>query len=274
MKFDLNLFIDSHPILALIIILFVIGILCFTVYSLSFIFKRGGKIGPISIEKEEEIKDAIEEFEVDNSFLKCISSVVSYSIQSGFEKCTKRQELHNKQMGNVYTRFEGISSQIVNEYSGKKKTDPYIMKQIEIIIECVFKDVIYKTLEKIFKEDRLCEKTKEAIVEEHRHSVDSVMDNIIKKTNELIIANKDLDGLVEILKTKKDDIKRAMIDSLEIAYDLAKEEMKFLQEEENKLNEQINNTLLMYLGKKIDKSKFPSNWNDQLPPNNIIGEIK
>ena len=274
MKFDLNLFIDSHPILALIIILFVIGVVCFTVYSLSFIFKRERKIGPISIGKEEDIKETIEEFEVDNSFLKCISSVVSYSIQSGFEKCTKRQELHNKQMGNVYTRFEGISSQIVNEYNGKKKSDPYIMKQIEIIIEYVFKDVIYKTLEKIFKEDRLCEKSKEAIVEEHRHFVDSVMDNIVKKTNELIIANKDLDGLVEILKTKKDDIKKAVIDSLEIAYDLAKEEMKFLQEEENKLNEQINNTLLMYLGEKIDKSKFPSNWNDQLPPNNIIGEIK
>ena len=131
-------------------------------------------------------------------------------------------------------------------------------------------------MEKIFKADRLCEKSKEAIVELHRFLINSTTERLLKTAGELTIIGSEIidEDLIEIIRSKENEIKKGMIETIEIGFDLAQEELKGIEELQKELNNAINSALSVYLKDDYNNLKIPDNWSSELPPNSIIGDSR
>jgi len=279
--FDINIFADEHTtlftIFCIIIVLIVIGIL-FGVYRLaSSVIKQGGQLGPMSVnsanQEEKKIDDT--KITIDNKLLNCLSTIVDAAVCSGFDRSVKRQELYNKQMEFTKSRFESVINNIVISFC--EETNNYsCSKLLFTIISQVIKEAIYIPLGKVYKADRLIEKSKEAVLDINREVIKSLGNKIINLTNELVGGtrlNQD-NKLLNLLKKKNEDFEKAATDSLSKAYDFAFEEMQQLNIILTELNEKIKRNLYTYLGETVNELNLPKQWNDDLPPNSIIGVVE
>ena len=283
-SFDLNLFINTHPamfafiiiILASLVILILMGVF----FLAKTVIKKGVKSKHFEIPAEEIKKEIIQENQQiinkkETQFIECLGIVVNAAVQSGFNRSIKRQELFNKQMSATDSIFEGIISSISNEYYHRKRNN-CALRQVSILLQYIFKKEVYTPLEKIFKADKLCEKTKESVIEQHRFMINGITEKILKTTSELTIIGSEIidEDLIEIICSKENEIKKGIIEAIEIGFDYAQEEMKGIEELQEELNKEINSALSVYLRDDYNNLNIPKNWNDELPPNSIIGDSR
>ena len=283
-SFDLNLFINAHPAMFAFIIIILASLVILVLMGVFFlaktIIKKGVKSKHFEIPAEEIKKEIIQENQQiinkkETQFIECLGIVVNAAVQSGFNRSIKRQELFNKQMNATDSVFEGIISSISNEYYHRKRNN-CALRQVSILLQYIFKKEVYTPLEKIFKADKLCEKTKESVIEQHRFMINGVTEKILKTTSELTIIGSEIidEDLIEIICSKENEIKRGIIEVIEIGFDLAQEEMKGIEELQEELNKEINSALSVYLRDDYNNLNIPENWNDELPPNSIIGDSR
>ena len=283
-SFDLNSFINTHPamfafiiiVLASLVILILMGVF----FLAKTVIKKGVKSKHFEIPAEEIKKEIIQENQQiinkkETQFIECLGIVVNAAVQSGFNRSIKRQELFNKQMNAIDSIFEGIISSISNEYYHRKRNN-CALRQVSILLQYIFKKEVYTPLEKIFKADKLCEKTKESVIEQHRFMINGVTEKILKTTSELTIIGSEIidEDLIEIICSKENEIKKGIIEAIEIGFDYAQEEMKGIEELQEELNKEINSALSVYLRDDYNNLNIPENWNDELPPNSIIGDSR
>ena len=283
-SFDLNLFINTHPAMFAFIIIILASLVILVLMGVFFlaktVIKKGVKSKHFEIPAEEIKKEIIQENQQiinkkETQFIECLGIVVNAAVQSGFNRSIKRQELFNKQMNATDSVFEGIISSISNEYYHRKRNN-CALRQVSILLQYIFKKEVYTPLEKIFKADKLCEKTKESVIEQHRFMINGVTEKILKTTSELTIIGSEIidEDLIEIICSKENEIKRGIIEVIEIGFDLAQEEMKGIEKLQNELNKEINSALSVYLRDDYNNLNIPENWNDELPPNSIIGDSR
>ena len=283
-SFDLNSFINTHPamfafiiiVLASLVILILMGVF----FLAKTVIKKGVKSKHFEIPAEEIKKEIIQENQQiinkkETQFIECLGIVVNAAVQSGFNRSIKRQELFNKQMNAIDSIFEGIISSISNEYYHRKRNN-CALRQVSILLQYIFKKEVYTPLEKIFKADKLCEKTKESVIEQHRFMINGVTEKILKTTSELTIIGSEIidEDLIEIICSKENEIKKGIIEAIEIGFDYAQEEMKGIEELQEELNKERNSALSVYLRDDYNNLNIPENWNDELPPNSIIGDSR
>ena len=283
-SFDLNSFINTHPamfafiiiVLASLVILILMGVF----FLAKTVIKKGVKSKHFEIPAEEIKKEIIQENQQiinkkETQFIECLGIVVNAAVQSGFNRSIKRQELFNKQMNATDNLFEGIISSISNEYYHRKRNN-CALRQVSILLQYIFKKEVYTPLEKIFKADKLCEKTKESVIEQHRFMINGITEKILKTTSELTIIGSEIidEDLIEIICSKENEIKKGIIEAIEIGFDYAQEEMKGIEELQEELNKEINSALSVYLRDDYNNLNIPENWNDELPPNSIIGDSR
>lgn len=283
-SFDLNSFINAHPAMFAFIIIILASLVILVLMGVFFlaktVIKKGVKSKHFEIPAEEIKKEIIQENQQiinkkETQFIECLGIVVNAAVQSGFNRSIKRQELFNKQMNATDSVFEGIISSISNEYYHRKRNN-CALRQVSILLQYIFKKEVYTPLEKIFKADKLCEKTKESVIEQHRFMINGVTEKILKTTSELTIIGSEIidEDLIEIICSKENEIKRGIIEVIEIGFDLAQEEMKGIEELQEELNKEINSALSVYLRDDYNNLNIPENWNDELPPNSIIGDSR
>ena len=283
-SFDLNLFINTHPAMFAFIIIILASLVILVLMGVFFlaktVIKKGVKSKHFEIPAEEIKKEIIQENQQiinkkETQFIECLGIVVNAAVQSGFNRSIKRQELFNKQMNATDTLFEGIISSISNDYYNKKRNN-CVLIQLSILLQYIFKKEVYTPLEKIFKADKLCEKTKESVIEQHRFMINGITEKILKTTSELTIIGSEIidEDLIEIICSKENEIKKGIIEAIEIGFDYAQEEMKGIEELQEELNKEINSALSVYLRDDYNNLNIPENWNDELPPNSIIGDSR
>lgn len=283
-SFDLNLFINTHPAMFAFIIIILASLVILVLMGVFFlaktVIKKGVKSKHFEIPAEEIKKEIIQENQQiinkkETQFIECLGIVVNAAVQSGFNRSIKRQELFNKQMNATDSIFEGIISSISNEYYHRKRNN-CALRQVSILLQYIFKKEVYTPLEKIFKADKLCEKTKESIIEQHRFMINGITEKILKTTSELTIIGSEIidEDLIEIICSKENEIKKGIIEAIEIGFDYAQEEMKGIEELQEELNKEINSALSVYLRDDYNNLNIPKNWNDELPPNSIIGDSR
>ena len=283
-SFDLNLFINTHPAMFAFIIIILASLVILVLMGVFFlaktVIKKGVKSKHFEIPAEEIKKEIIQENQQiinkkETQFIECLGIVVNAAVQSGFNRSIKRQELFNKQMNATDSLFEGIISSISNEYYHRKRNN-CALRQVSILLQYIFKKEVYTPLEKIFKADKLCEKTKESVIEQHRFMINGITEKILKTTSELTIIGSEIidEDLIEIICSKENEIKRGIIEVIEIGFDYAQEEMKGIEELQEELNKEINSALSVYLRDDYNNLNIPKNWNDELPPNSIIGDSR
>ena len=283
-SFDLNLFINTHPAMFAFIIIILASLVILVLMGVFFlaktVIKKGVKSKHFEIPAEEIKKEIIQENQQiinkkETQFIECLGIVVNAAVQSGFNRSIKRQELFNKQMNATDSLFEGIISSISNEYYHRKRNN-CALRQVSILLQYIFKKEVYAPLEKIFKADKLCEKTKESVIEQHRFMINGITEKILKTTSELTIIGSEIidEDLIEIICSKENEIKKGIIEAIEIGFDYAQEEMKGIEELQEELNKEINSALSVYLRDDYNNLNIPENWNDELPPNSIIGDSR
>ena len=283
-SFDLNLFINTHPAMFAFIIIILASLVILVLMGVFFlaktVIKKGVKSKHFEIPAEEIKKEIIQENQQiinkkETQFIECLGIVVNAAVQSGFNRSIKRQELFNKQMSATDSIFEGIISSISNEYYHRKRNN-CALRQVSILLQYIFKKEVYTPLEKIFKADKLCEKTKESVIEQHRFMINGITEKILKTTSELTIIGSEIidEDLIEIICSKENEIKKGIIEAIEIGFDYAQEEMKGIEELQEELNKEINSALSVYLRDDYNNLNIPENWNDELPPNSIIGDSR
>ena len=283
-SFDLNLFINTHPAMFAFIIIILASLVILVLMGVFFlaktVIKKGVKSKHFEIPAEDIKKEIIQENQQiinkkETQFIECLGIVVNAAVQSGFNRSIKRQELFNKQMNATDTLFEGIISSISNEYYHRKRNN-CALRQVSILLQYIFKKEVYTPLEKIFKADKLCEKTKESVIEQHRFMINGITEKILKTTSELTIIGSEIidEDLIEIICSKENEIKKGIIEAIEIGFDYAQEEMKGIEELQEELNKEINSALSVYLRDDYNNLNIPENWNDELPPNSIIGDSR
>ena len=283
-SFDLNLFINTHPAMFAFIIIILASLVILVLTGVFFlaktVIKKGVKSKHFEIPAEEIKKEIIQENQQiinkkETQFIECLGIVVNAAVQSGFNRSIKRQELFNKQMNATDSLFEGIISSISNEYYHRKRNN-CALRQVSILLQYIFKKEVYTPLEKIFKADKLCEKTKESVIEQHRFMINGITEKILKTTSELTIIGSEIidEDLIEIICSKENEIKKGIIEAIEIGFDYAQEEMKGIEELQEELNKEINSALSVYLRDDYNNLNIPENWNDELPPNSIIGDSR
>lgn len=291
---------DSHPeILSLLIVSLAVTFMtvCVGIYFLAkFLVKRYRKVklpggGELTADGEEIKKQEIPQELTSNKeinkiiqnnnkqLIKTLATIINFSVQSGFDRSVKRQELFSRQLQFAHIRLDVIKNSIINEYLKEPNASSYI-KIIEVFLDYIFQECAYVKLEGIFKADRLIEKTKDALVESNRFFIENVATNMVHKAiglQQTKVSMENLsvsyfdDRLANLIDAKSSETKRAITDIIEKAYDIALEEMDKMNELHNDLTEKINNALLSYLG---DEQDLPPSWNDTLPPNDIIGDFK
>ena len=283
-SFDLNLFINTHPAMFAFIIIILASLVILVLMGVFFlaktVIKKGVKSKHFEIPAEEIKKEIIQENQQiinkkETQFIECLGIVVNAAVQSGFNRSIKRQELFNKQMNATDSLFEGIISSISNEYYHRKRNN-CALRQVSILLQYIFKKEVYTPLEKIFKADKLCEKTKESVIEQHRFMINGITEKILKTTSELTIIGSEIidEDLIEIICSKENEIKKGIIEAIEIGFDYAQEEMKGIEELQEELNKEINSALSVYLRDDYNNLNIPENWNDGVGASSIIGDSR
>lgn len=277
---------DAHPGLATLVVIMMVLLLVLIGVGLYFLvtkivkhlkIKKGNlEIDTTEMSSKKESGNA-NYFKNDTHFLKCVAALIDASVDSGFQRSVKRQDLFNRQMQFAHTRYQILESEIVNEYVSKRGVGA--IKIIEMIVKHVFSQCVYNKLEKIFKEDHLTDNTKDKVVETNRYLIDSMISSIISEIKGLSAATSTREDktisyideeLVKIIENKTDLVKKATIDIIERGFDIAVEEMQKMHALQKSLTEKVNNILGQYLE---NTEKLPSIWNDDLPPNEIIGDL-
>lgn len=226
---------------------------------------------------EDNPKEVIEIKSTDMlTFSSVVQQIIDYSVDNGNQASLKRQQLYDSQMRYIKDRFEGITTQILFEYNNIEGSPSLI----EVIWNTCLRNAILNKLEVICKADRLVERTKDKLIEEHRVLIDNSYQSIIREFQKYSIKNinKELkitfqdDNLLDIIEKHKVDLSSAITDCLSHSWDEANSYFEELKELRKQLSNNITNALKSYFPSEQHKL-IPTKWYDydKLPPNEVVG---
>jgi len=216
------------------------------------------------------------------SLIPLMTSVVQISVEQGYKGAEKRQEVFDCQIHYARERFEMLRTTILSAYVAQNDTSLGIQSILRLTLKHVFEQKILLRLEKIFRADRLAEKTKDKIVEDNRSFVEGGFDQVKQEIGNLIqiqlIPGSDVLSQVfsstkflQHLETYREQVKRDIINCLEYAFSQAVSYLKDLQDVQSKCSERINNAIESYFKDLSIHESLPTQWDSSLPPNTIIG---
>lgn len=217
-----------------------------------------------------------------NSLVPLLTSIVQISVEQGYKGAEKRQEVFDCQIQHARERFEMLRTTILSTYVARNSTNPGIQSILRLTLKYVFEQKILLRLEKIFRADRLAEKTKDKIIGDNRPFVDGGFDQVKQEIGNLVqvqlIPGSDAfeqvfssTTFLQHLETYREQVKRDIIDCLEFAFSQAIDYLKDLQDVQSKCSERINNAIENYFKDLNIHESLPVQWDNSLPPNTIIG---
>lgn len=210
------------------------------------------------------------------TFSSVVQQIIDYSVDNGNQASLKRQQLYDSQMRYIKDRFEGITTQIIFEYNNIESASSLI----EVIWNTCLRNAILNKLEAICKADRLVERTKDKLIEEHRVLIDNSYQSIIREFQKYSIKNinKELkitfqaNSLLEVIEKHKVDLSSAITDCLSHSWDEANSYFEEIKELRKQLSNNITNALKSYFPSD-QHCLIPTKWYDydKLPPNEVVG---
>ena len=280
-------FAGSHPglfIFTMLILLVAVGLICFGVYKLIIFFVKKADFEVKAGDKGFKLKGRGDEgphptesetihFE---KFYSTLSTIIQYSVDTGYENSKKRQELFDNQMNKIKDNSDVIQTFIIEGYISKGGTNVEIARAL--LYYC-FREKVIAPFRQICIADRLAEKTKEEIVNNNRNFIDTAYHNLWIELQNLINYSSENSGftsniLVDCLKEQKDYFKKMLVNSLEYAYDEAVKCLKEVHNNNDVLDDKIKNVLKIHFDKTSESEGFPETLIDEdliMPPNNVVG---
>lgn len=213
------------------------------------------------------------------TFNSVVQQIIDYSVENGNQASLKRQQLYDSQMRYIKDRFDALTSSVLFEYSHIAKKSSHILDMLWNV--CLRKAVIER-LESICRADKLVERTKDKLIEEHRTLIDSSYQALIRElSNYLTKSDTSADGLSlsfadeslsEIVERHKSELSNAITDCLEHCWEEANSYFEELKELRRQLSSNVTNALKSYLPSD-QHALIPDQWYDydKLPPNEIVG---
>lgn len=280
-------FAGSHPglfIFTMLILLAVVGFICFGLYKLIIFFvkkadfevKAGDKGFKLKGKDDSTTAGPVQEPFHFEKFYSTLSTIIQYSVDTGYENSKKRQELFDNQMAKIRDNSDVIQTFIIEGYISKGGTNVDIARAL--LYYC-FREKVVAPFRQICVADRLAEKTKEEIVNNNRNFIDTAYHNLWIELQNLLNYSKEnsslsSDILIECLKEQKDYFKKMLISSLEYAYDEAVKCLKEVHNNNNVLDDKIKNVLKIHFDKTVNSEDLPETLIDEdliMPPNNVVG---
>lgn len=280
-------FAGSHPglfIFTMLILLAVVGFICFGLYKLIIFFvkkadfevKAGDKGFKLKGKDDSATADPVQEPFHFEKFYSTLSTIIQYSVDTGYENSKKRQELFDNQMAKIRDNSDVIQTFIIEGYISKGGVNVDIARAL--LYYC-FREKVVAPFRQICVADRLAEKTKEEIVNNNRNFIDTAYHNLWIELQNLLNYSKEnsslsSDILIECLKEQKDYFKKMLISSLEYAYDEAVKCLKEVHNNNNVLDDKIKNVLKIHFDKTVNSEDLPETLIDEdliMPPNNVVG---
>ena len=280
-------FAGNHPglfIFTMLVLLAVVGLICFGLYKLIIFFvkkadfevKAGDKGFKLKGKDDSATAAPIQEPFHFEKFYSTLSTIIQYSVDTGYENSKKRQELFDSQMAKIRDNSDVIQTFIIEGYISKGGTNVDIARAL--LYYC-FREKVVAPFRQICVADRLAEKTKEEIVNNNRNFIDTAYHNLWIELQNLLNYSKEnsslsSDILIECLKEQKDYFKKMLISSLEYAYDEAVKCLKEVHNNNDVLDDKIKNVLKIHFDKTVNSEDLPETLIDEdliMPPNNIVG---
>lgn len=280
-------FAGNHPglfIFTMLILLAVVGFICFGLYKLIIFFvkkadfevKAGDKGFKLKGKDDSATAGPVQEPFHFEKFYSTLSTIIQYSVDTGYENSKKRQELFDNQMAKIRDNSDVIQTFIIEGYISKGGTNVDIARAL--LYYC-FREKVVAPFRQICVADRLAEKTKEEIVNNNRNFIDTAYHNLWIELQNLLNYSKEnsslsSDILIECLKEQKDYFKKMLISSLEYAYDEAVKCLKEVHNNNNVLDDKIKNVLKIHFDKTVNSEDLPETLIDEdliMPPNNVVG---
>ena len=280
-------FAGNHPglfIFTMLVLLAVVGLICFGLYKLIIFFvkkadfevKAGDKGFKLKGKDDSATAVPIQEPFHFEKFYSTLSTIIQYSVDTGYENSKKRQELFDSQMAKIRDNSDVIQTFIIEGYISKGGTNVDIARAL--LYYC-FREKVVAPFRQICVADRLAEKTKEEIVNNNRNFIDTAYHNLWIELQNLLNYSKEnsslsSDILIECLKEQKDYFKKMLISSLEYAYDEAVKCLKEVHNNNDVLDDKIKNVLKIHFDKTVNSEDLPETLIDEdliMPPNNVVG---
>ncbi len=280
-------FAGNHPglfIFTMLVLLAVVGLICFGLYKLIIFFvkkadfevKAGDKGFKLKGKDDSATAAPIQEPFHFEKFYSTLSTIIQYSVDTGYENSKKRQELFDSQMAKIRDNSDVIQTFIIEGYISKGGTNVDIARAL--LYYC-FREKVVAPFRQICVADRLAEKTKEEIVNNNRNFIDTAYHNLWIELQNLLNYSKEnsslsSDILIECLKEQKDYFKKMLISSLEYAYDEAVKCLKEVHNNNDVLDDKIKNVLKIHFDKTVNSEDLPETLIDEdliMPPNNVVG---
>lgn len=280
-------FAGSHPglfIFTMLVLLAVVGLICFGIYKLIIFFvkkadfevKAGDKGFKLKGRDDNANAGPVQEPIHFEKFYSTLSTIIQYSIDTGYENSKKRQELFDSQMNKIRDNSDVIQTFIIEGYISKGGTNVEIARAL--LYYC-FREKVIAPFRQICIADRLAEKTKEEIVNNNRNFIDTAYHNLWIELQNLLnysSENSSLSSnvLIECLKEQKDYFKKMLVNSLEYAYDEAVKCLKEVHNNNDVLDDKIKNVLKIHFDKNVNSEDLPETLIDEdliMPPNSVVG---
>ena len=205
------------------------------------------------------------------TFISTLSMVIDYSVESGHNSSLRRQKLYDAQMTYIIDKFETIRTAIITAYTDKTGSTPPVL--LPLLLKQSFEEALIEKLRKICQADKLAEKTREVVVENNRALIEGAFGKIeynLRNYIESLKSTLKADILLKCLRDQQETVKKAIVSSLEYAYDEAVSAMEALRHEKKEYNDKVNNALKSYFRKENLYKELPECWNDTLPPNSVV----
>lgn len=244
-------------LLAFFLIIIVVLIITGKIISIG---KDGIKFNTKSFEKDrDKNKEAGIDAEKAKNLIITLQTIIDRSVLIGFNKYEQRILLLREQMERSHGNIDSVIQSILSEYMDNCDSTGDI-SIVKITLNECFKRPL-DLLEKVFIADKLSSKSLDEIMEENKVIYCNITKHIKIKINEIInLKNKDI--LIKIISSRKDEIEKAIKDSLVQAQISDKKYQKTLKELEIEFNKDIDSRIVALYGDFI-KNHIPENWNDK-----------
>lgn len=261
----------------MIIFITLIGSILFLLLKGKFKAKIAGQEIGVNIDgtdKNQDKKSTTIELNSNNiSFINVLSVIIESAVESGYRRSVKRQELFDSQIKNTRSRLNLVITKILNEYI--KVLPKGNFNTVQIVLNYLFDIKVINELERIYQQDKLSEKSKEQILEINKPFINGITDTLLFEVQKFVNSNKsDFDDkLYTIVEKYSDEIRNAVIGSLEDAY---RDALCFLNELnyiKDDFTKHITNVLTSYDPNIKKHENLPKSWDDTMPPNSIVGSV-
>lgn len=204
-----------------------------------------------------------------------IHTIVTESVDTGYQNCRKRQELFDSQMHNLRDQLNLLHVSILRDYDEKQPGTTHDLASMAL--KASFEKSIANPLRDTFVADKLAELSQDDLIEKHRPLIETafseVKQDIVKGLqNDSLKSIKT--SLVEALDVYEKDFRKIIVEILTFAW---KEAKKFLDEvglQNDLLTSKINRLLEGFID--VDQ-ELPESWissESATPPADIVGGSK